>query len=419
MTLERPYLFGGRDIYWFLLVCALFAAISLSVEYFHYIKLTTFDDVLIDAEVVHQYSKTKKEKNYQVLKLRTDDGVQFYTTGSKHLRDLQGYRLQLVIRTNRLSYLDYLKGFFAYSKILKVYPQKSMKRRLSEQIASGHSEKNMQQIYGALFTASPMDQTLRIQLSSLGISHLLAISGFHLGVLSFILFLLLKPLYALLQHFYFPYRHSRRDIFIMTIVLLFAYVWFLDFVPSLVRAFAMMAVGFILYDRGVRLISIQSLMVVILLLLSLWPRLFFALGFWLSVSGVFFILLFLQHFSHWDKFRQFIGLHIWIYAMMLPLSFFLFQTFSPLHPLSVLWTMLFILFYPAVLLLHIVGYGSLLDTLLAGLLNQGIPSEVTVEVYVVLLQFLLAFAAVRYKKALLLLLIVTFAVFVGAVYQIA
>ena len=81
--------------------------------------------------------------------------------------------------------------------------------------------------------------------------------------------------------------------------------------------------------------------------------------------------------------------------------------------------MLFILFYPVVLLLHIVGYGSLLDTLLAGLLNQGMPSEVTVEGYVVLLQFLLAFTAIRYKKALLLLLVVTLAVFVGAVYQIA
>jgi len=419
MKLERPELFSGRDIYWFLTLCLFLSSIALTFQYLDYRKLTAFDDASVYADVIHQYAKKNGEKSYQVLKLRTDKGVQFYTTGSQYLRDLHGYRLELLIWPKSLSYLGYLKGFFAYSTIVKVYPEKSAKIRLAESIAAEHENGRIGQIYGALFTALPMDKQLRSELSALGVSHLLAISGFHLGVLTFILFALIKPLYFPLQQRYFPYRHGRLDLFIVISLSLLAYLWFLDFVPSLIRAFGMMIVGFILYDRGIRLLSIQTLFIVVMLLVSLWPRLFFALGFWLSVGGVFFILLFLHYFSHWHKVWQFIMVHLWVYVMMLPAALWLFGGFGSYHPLSVLWSMLFILFYPLALAAHLIGYGSVFDDILSALLSLSAPAEVDIAGYVVFLQLILALAAVRYKKALLPLLAVVMAVFVDAVYQIA
>ena len=419
MKLESAQLFSGRDFFGFFLLCALIAFFSLLFEYFSYSELVRFDDAVVDAEVVHQYVKTKDAKRYHVLKMRSDDGASFYTTAPGHLRNLQGYRVRMRIHSDRLTYLEYLKGFFVFSTIERVHPQRSVKMKLADTIASLHASERIGRIYAALFTASPMDKELRSVLSSLGISHLLAISGFHLGVLGFILYWLLKPPYAAMQGRRFPYRHGRRDLFIVTAAVLFAYVWFLDYVPSLVRAFGMMVVGYLLYDRGVRLFSMQSLLVVVMLLVSLWPRLFFSVGFWLSVCGVFFILLFMLHFSHRGRLWQFVAVHVWVYLMMLPVALYLFETFSPYHPLSIVWTMLFLLFYPMALALHLAGFGHGFDAPLLMLLESGTPWKVSLPGLVVLLHFALALAAIRFRTALWLLGVVTLAVFVRAVYQVA
>ncbi|MCB5267736.1 MAG: ComEC/Rec2 family competence protein, partial [Candidatus Cloacimonetes bacterium] len=81
-------------------------------------------------------------------------------------------------------------------------------------------------------------------------SHLLAISGFHLGVLSTVLFFLVRPMYRLFQKRYFPYAHANRDTFIFVACCLLLYMLFLGTPPSLLRAFGMLVVGFVLYDRG-------------------------------------------------------------------------------------------------------------------------------------------------------------------------
>lgn len=419
MKLERPELFDGRDLLLFFLFASLIAFFSLTFEYYRFTKLTLFDDAIVDAEVIQQYSKQKEGKAYQVLKLRMDKGGVFYTTGSNAIRDLQGYRLEMLIQTGRITFIDYLQNFFVYSKIIGIYPERSVRVTLSEEIAQIHASLVTGEIFGALFVASPMDQGLRERLSALGISHLLAISGFHLGVLSFLAFWIFYPFYKRVQHCCMPYRHGNRDLFIMVGVVLFGYLLFLDFVPSLVRAFTMMMVGFVLYDRGLRVISIQTLLISVILLIACWPRLFFALGFWLSVSGVFFILLFLEHFSHWQKRWQFIGIHIWVYLMMLPVSLALFETFSIYHPLSIIWTMLFILFYPLELFLHLVGAGAWLDTGLLQILNLGTAQKLSLAWYVVVIQFIAAVAAIRYKKMLIPLLGIVFAVFIHAVYEVA
>ena len=419
MVAERPELFDLRSFTRFFAFAVLVALLSLGNEFRHYQSLMGFDDAVVEAEVVNQYLKEKGGKRYQVLKLKNSDGVIFYTTGSEHLRELLGYRLTLRVRTKGIAFWEYLSGFFAFSDILRVHPGRSGNMRLAAYVKNCHTLHEEGQLYAALFTASPMHRQLREKLSALGISHLLAISGFHLGILSLVGWVLFNPLFTYLQSRWFPYVNRRRELFIIVTVLLWGYLLFLDYVPSLMRAFAMMAIGYLLYDRGLKVVSMQSLGIAVIVLLALWPRLAFSLGFWLSVVGVYFILLFLRHFSHWHKGVQFVAVHVWVYLMMLPLSLYLFETFSLWHPASIVWSMLFILFYPLVLLAHVISLESLLDGLLMPILNQVDVIKVSVGWGVVGVQFFLAAAALYERRSLWLLLGVSLCVFVSAVYQIA
>jgi len=135
------------------------------------------------------------------------------------------------------------------------------------------------------------------------------------------------------------------------------------------RAFGMFVIGFVLYDRGIKILSMQTLFVTVVLLLSFFPRLFFSVGFWLSVSGVFSIFVFLLLFQNRSKLFYFFALPVWVYVTMLPLSVGLFGNFNPLHPLSIVWTILFSFFYPLSLLLHFIGFGGSLDFMLEWLIG--------------------------------------------------
>lgn len=418
MKLARVGLFSGREVYAFLLLAMSMVSITLAMHYLEYRSLIAFDDAQIRAEVTQQYLKMGPRGQYHVLRLRSEKGVHFYTSASSQLRDLRGYELELVIRTASITFLEYMQGFYAASRVLSVYPNRSLRYRVAESIMGRHDDTQIGQIYSALFTASSIGPELRSRLSALGVSHLLAISGFHLGVLSFVLLIMFRPLYLLLQARYFPYRQSRRDLFIIVLLILSLYLYSLGFVPSLLRAFAMMLVGFVLYDRGIEVLSMQTLFVTLVLLLSLWPRLGFSLGFWLSVAGVFSILLFLRNFSHWPKSIVFITLHIWVYLMMLPITLWLFESFSLLHPLSILWTMLFVLFYPLVLLMHLIGPSGMFDGVLAGVLDGVTPHVVHISGLFVLLQVILAIIAIWERKALGLLVVTMLAIFIDAVYQV-
>ncbi|WP_241761440.1 ComEC/Rec2 family competence protein [Sulfurimonas gotlandica] len=325
-----------------------------------------------------QYTKTKDEKSYQLLKLKTDEGINFYTTAKESFPDAKGKRLTLEIYSDKITFYGYLTSFYAYSKTKQIHQSQTIKQRLNSAIASEHKNEDITNIYQALFSAAPLNKGLQTTFSTLGVSHLLAISGFHLGVLSALLFFLFKPIYSYFQNRYFPYRNSKSDIFLAVALSLLVYLNFLDSPPSLLRAFAMLVIGFVLYDRGIKIISMQTLLLTVILLLVLFPKLLFSLGFWLSIAGVFYIFLFLIHFKHLGKLWQFILIPFWVYILMLPFSLVIFGNFSIYHPLSIIWTTLFTLFYPLSIFLHLIGQGDLLDGVLESLMLLA-QSQSTIE----------------------------------------
>lgn len=418
--IERVSLFNSkRDFFFFILACGFILCYSLLIEFQNYKNLTRFDTALVNATVLKQYTKTKNSRTYQVLKLKSEKGFTFYTTANKSFPYSKTKKLNLEIYTNRVNFYGYLTSFYAYSKKKIINQTITLKQKLNSSIANEHKNKDITNIYQALFSATQLNKNLQSIFSALGISHLVAISGFHLGVLSAVLFFLIKKPYKFLQDKFFPYRNSKTDIFFIISFFLLMYLLFLDSPASLLRAFGMLIVGFIFYDRGFKIVSMQTLLLTIILLLAFFPRLFFSLGFWLSVSGVYYIFLFLIHFKEMNKIWQFILVPFWVYLLMLPFSLVIFGNFSIYHPLSILWTTLFTLFYPVSILAHIIGYGNIFDGVLEALIKMGSTQIIVSLSFAYLITHILLSFLSMYKKSFLFLLILySFSLFIYAVNNV-
>ena len=411
--IQKVQLFNTKkDFLYFILACGFILFYSLLIEFNNYKNLTRFDSNIISATILKQYEKTKltkknKLKTYQVLKLKAKEDFTFYTTAKKTFPHSIGKKIKLELWAGDISFYQYMTSFYTFSKIIHTYKSQTPKQKLNSFIANKHENENITAVYQALYTATTLPKELQTTFSNLGISHLLAISGFHLGVLATILFFLFKLPYKYLQDKYFPYRSYKIDSFIFISIILLGYLLFLDSPPSLLRSYAMLIIGFILYDRGYKIISMLTLVLTILLLLSLFPRLIFSLGFWLSVSGVFYIFLFLIHFKRLNKIWQFILVPIWVYLMMLPLSLALFGNFSIYHPLSIIWTSLFTLFYPLSIFAHIINYGNIFDSALQSLINLGQSNyiEVTFGFKLLVIHIVLSLLSIYNKNFVFLLLL--------------
>ena len=416
--IERVSLFNNkREFFLFLSLCAFILFYSLLINFNDYKKLTRFDSQIIQATVLKQYTKNNNNKTFQVLKLKSDDGLIFYTSAKKSLEDINAKRVKLELWAGDISFYEYLTSFYGFSKIKYVYKTLTNKQRLNKHIDSLHVDKEVANIYQALYTAMPLHVELQKSFSALGVSHLLAISGFHLGVLSALLFFFLKPIYSFFQDKYFPYRSAKFDLFIIVAIVLLFYLVFLDKPPSLLRSFAMLIVGFVLYDRGMKILSMQTLFVTIILLLALFPKLLFSLGFWLSVFGVGYIFLFLIHFKHLSKVLQFILLPIWVYFLMLPFSLVIFGTFSIYHPLSIVWTSLFTIFYPLSIALHVAGFGDLFDGVLSGFISLGSKSlHVELSKSILALHVALSLLSIFYKRVVYVVLAFSISIFLYAFF---
>jgi competence protein ComEC len=425
MQLKKVSLFDTkRDFFLTIFIFLFIFAYAILIEFNNYKNLTKFNSSIVTATVLKQYKKTRllknnKTKSFQVLKLQADKGFLFYTTVNISFANVKGKKLKLELWAGKKSFYEYMSSFYAFSKVLNVQSTQTIKQKINLFISSQHSNKSIASIYQALYTATPLENKLQNTFSYLGISHLLAISGFHLGVLSFLLFFLFKTPYKFFHNRYFPYRNYTIDSFIAISSILLIYLLFLDHPASLLRSFTMLIVGFILYDRGFKVISMQTLFLTILIILSFFPRLSLSIGFWLSIAGVFYIFLFLIHFKHLNKIWQFFLIPTWVYIMMLPLALFIFESFSIYHPLSIIWTSLFTILYPLSIILHIFNYGYLLDNSLEWLLNLVVAKHsIELSWYLISCNIIVSILAIRWLFFTYVLLFLNLFIFIDSIYNI-
>ncbi len=371
--MEKLDLFRSRkEIVLFVLFMMLLFAGHLLFRYHAFQKFHAHKFYHTGATVLNHYQKTKPNgKIYQVLKLKSDDGAVFYTTNYEDLINLKGREIRLGLITDKITFTDYLRTFYVPSFDIRIFEkERGIKTRLHEAIATQHDNNTTKELFEALFLGEPISKELRKDVAKLGISHLIAISGFHLGVLFAILYFLFRYPYRWLQVHYFPWRNMRFDLTMVILAILFAYLWMLDFIPSLLRSFVMLAYGFFLFHRHFKILSFEVLFVTVLMILVVFPSFLFSIGFWFSVAGVFYIYLFLHHFSQLKAWQIVILLNIWVYLLMIPVVHTFFTTFSWHQLYSPVLSILFAVFYPLEMLLHLIGQGDLLDSMVLQLLHQ-------------------------------------------------
>ncbi|MBS3014843.1 ComEC/Rec2 family competence protein [Helicobacter pylori] len=360
-----------KEYLWCGVFLSLLLAINLYLEYLNYQKLDFSKPTSLNAQILLQYPKTKDQKTYFVLKLQSK-GMIFYTTIKEPLKNLQYRHAQFFGKIKFCSFLESLKSCFFQTYSFSLTRKQDFKSHLRHFIDSVHSNALVGNLYRALFIGDSLNKDLRDRANALGINHLLAISGFHLGILSASVYFLFSLFYTPLQQRYFPYRNAFYDIGVLVWVFLLGYLLLLDFLPSFFRAFLMGLLGFLACFFGVRLLSFKLLILACCIAIALLPKLLFSVGFLLSVCGVWYIFLFLKHTqiffkdsSFLKRFFQAIALSVLVFLNMLIIVHAFFPMFSPYQLFSIPLGLIFIVFFPLSLFLHAVGLGSLLDDILS------------------------------------------------------
>jgi len=381
MILEKPPLFGSRKE--FLIIAGVLLAViffRLFLLYNDYREFISKPFYYTDATVLLQYSKSRNGKSYNVLKLQDREGRKFYTT-SPSRKNFAGKTVRVkMFPSSSISFIDYLGTFYVKTVVReRGEAPKGQKEWVLDQIASQHSDPGMTAFYQAIFLAAPVPKKLREKISGLGVSHLVALSGFHLTILWGLVYGLMALLYKPLQQRWFPYRFMLLDLGVVTLGILGFYLWFVGFPPSLLRSYVMLAIAWLMLLLGLELLSFEFLAFVVLLLLALFPQLLASLGFWFSVIGVFYIYLVIYWSQKGSSFWAskwtitLFSIPVGIFILMLPVVHGIFGTTSLWQLLTPVLSLLFTPFYPLAIGLHLIGYGGLLDGALLWLFS--LPSK--------------------------------------------
>lgn len=408
--LEKPKLFLNlKEFSLTILFLVLLIFFRLFFLYGEYQEFKNKPFYYTHVEVIQAYEKEGQEGIYTVLKVYAPSlEINFFTTTNVSPKKI-GSRLRLkLFPSEELSFSEYLGTGYISSQMNQIYDSKmDFKDALLASISNQHDDERIASFYHAIYFATPLAKEVREQVSALGISHLIALSGFHLAILSAILFFLLRPIYGLFQSKYFPYRFTLHDVGFLVLVILAVYVWFVGSPPSLLRSYAMMLVGWILLLLGMELLSFSFLLMIALAVIVIFPKMLVSLAFWFSVAGVFYIFLLIQYFSNLNKYLLTLLINFAIFILMLPLIHMIFPLVTSLQLLSPLLSLLFTLFYPISMLLHLLGMGGVMDSGLIKLFTLTYQKEsFTLPLMYGIAYGVLSILAIYSKRVFYLLLLV-------------
>lgn len=401
----------NKERLYFLFILFVIFVYNVSVYYVEFREFKDEEIYKTDAIVLNIYDK----KSYKVLKLQSNDFVCFTSTiDDINLNKLDNINIYLL--TENITFFNYLQGFYTKNfNITKLISKNNLKKDIRNYIYNQHENKTIASLYTALFLAIPVSKDLRELFSQYGVSHLVAISGFHLGIISLVLYFIFTIIYSPIHQNYFPYRNKRLDILIIITTILSLYLIFLNIVPSLLRAFVMFVFGIFLLRNNIKLFSFESLLIITLVILALFPKLLFSLSLWFSIMGVFYILLFVQYFKNLNKYMQIILFNFWLYLAVNPITHYFFGITAYEQLLSPILTILFTIFYTSTILLHILNFGNLFDIFLLDIFSHSITHlEIFTPVWFFVLYLIVSIASIfnRYLFYLLNILFIGFNLYI-------
>jgi len=354
-----------KDFYTLLIAIIFIAFFNLFYQYFNYLDIKD-EEIFEDRfKIMNIY----KKEDFYILKLENGN-FSFFTSiqKDKNLKKLDSIILGFL--TTHIDFYTYLKGFYAKSIYYEKFKnEKTLRVILKEKIESQHEDIRLKQLFEALFLAIPISKEYRQIYTNFSITHLIAISGFHLSIIAFLVYFIIYYPYTFLHNRYFPYRNRRSDILLFSIFILCFYLSLTNNVASLLRSFIMFFLGILFSRSNIKVISFQTLFLTLVLIISFFPKYLFSICLWFSICGVFYIFLYIYYFKNLPKFFSFLFFNFWIYFVFNPIIHFFFLNTSYEQLLSPFLTMIFTIFYPLELFLHFFNFGGLLDKYLIYFIN--------------------------------------------------
>ena len=180
---------------------------------------------------------------------------------------------------------------------------------------------------------SNLDSDLKKGYQSLGLSHVLAVSGMHVGMVWMLISYLLKLI---------PGRQNRKLKALISLLALWLYVLVTGATPSVTRAGIMLSMYGLASIYGINALNLNIVFSSALIMLVLKPSLLSDLGFQLSFCAVFGIILLLpairaisiKHNSAVGLIIELIAISIVAQLFTLPLSLYYFKVFPNFFLLS-------------------------------------------------------------------------------------
>jgi competence protein ComEC len=167
-------------------------------------------------------------------------------------------------------------------------------------------DQDVQAVVSALTIGEKTDLTpeLKAMYSAAGVSHVLALSGLHVGILSCILLWLFYPLTYL--------KHGRKILPFLVVCLLWFFAFISGLSSSVVRAVVMYSLyTFASFCSEERFSGMHSLVLAAFLMLIYNPFFLFDISFQLSFTAVFSILAFYPLFSRWLCIKNCVLRYVW------------------------------------------------------------------------------------------------------------
>ena len=405
-NLRLPLFRDKREFITFLIITTLL--LFLHIGYIYKSRYTPFVDapfILIKAKIIKIYPSS----NEYIHRVKLDSqkiGV-FYTYLKGVKPKLYSNIKLFVYPSSNLNFIKFLRGATYSTKVasFRAEESNSIVDIISNKIDKEHQNREISNFYQAIYLAKPLDDKLRAKITNLGISHLIALSGFHLGILSGVIILILNPLYKILQKRYFPYRSRFIDIGSITLFILSFYLYITGYPPSLIRAYTMMLIGLIAIYIGFDILNFTTLLLTTILVPLFFPSLLLSVSFWLSIVGVLYIFLLLRELNWVNSWIvKSLLISVGIFILMVPITHIIFGNTSIYQLLSPILSILFTIFYPLSLILHILGIGNLLDTPLEYLLSLDISNyQLFTPLWLTLLYTILSIVAI-FKRYLFYIL---------------
>ena len=153
----------------------------------------------------------------------------------------------------------------------------------------------------ALADRSTLSRKLKTTISNLGIFHLFAISGLHIGMIFLCFRLLLGKVVTLIFILLKRYNSIWLVVDSLALAAVWCYLWFIQFPITATRAWLMLSIWLAISHFIYWVPSVYILLLAALIIISLEPATIFTLGFQLSFSAVLAILIFIAAKSNFSS----------------------------------------------------------------------------------------------------------------------